>query len=119
MDKRVYFLMIVSFVVGMVELIIGGILDLIADDLNVTVGLAGLLITIFSLIFAIAAPILLVVTGNIERKKLTLISLLIFLVGNFVTIFSPTYTVLFIGRIISRSEERRVGKECGSGMCER
>jgi len=101
MDKRVYFLMIVSFVVGMVELIIGGILDLIADDLNVTVGMAGLLITIFSLIFAIAAPILLVVTGNIERKKLTLISLLIFLVGNFVTIFSPTYTVLFIGRIIS------------------
>lgn len=32
MDKRVYFLTIISFIVGMVELIIGGILDLIATD---------------------------------------------------------------------------------------
>ena len=101
MDKRVYFLMIVSFVVGMVELIIGGILDLIAEDLNVSIGQAGLLITIFSLIFAIAAPVLLVLTANIERKKLTIISLFIFLLGNIITIFSLTYTVLFIGRIIS------------------
>lgn len=101
MDKRVYFLMIVSFVVGMVELIIGGILDLIAEDLNVSVGNVGLLITIFSLIFAVAAPILLVLTAGIERKKLTLISLSIFLLGNIVTVFSPTYTVLFIGRVIS------------------
>src|SRR5699024_10438315 len=95
MDKRVYFLMIVSFVVGMVELIIGGILDLIAEDLNVSIGQAGLLITIFSLIFAIAAPVLLVLTANIERKKLTIISLFIFLLGNIITIFSLTYTVLF------------------------
>lgn len=101
MDKRVYFLMIVSFVVGMVELIIGGILDLIATDLNVTEGKVGLLITIFSLIFAIAAPVLLIITSGVERKKLTLISLSIFLVGNIITVFSPTYTVLVIARIIS------------------
>lgn len=101
MDKRVYFLMIVSFVVGMVELIIGGILDLIAIDLNVTEGKVGLLITIFSLIFAIAAPILLIITSGVERKKLTLISLSIFLIGNIITVLSPTYTVLVIARIIS------------------
>lgn len=101
MDKRVYFLMIVSFVVGMVELIIGGILDLIATDLNVSIGQAGLLITIFSFVFAIGSPILLVLTGEVERKKLTLISLIIFLIGNLITVFSPTYAVLFIGRIVS------------------
>ncbi|HLR51373.1 MAG TPA: MFS transporter [Candidatus Avamphibacillus sp.] len=101
MDKRVYFLMIVSFVVGMVELIIGGILDLIAEDLNVSEGKVGLLITVFSFIFAIFSPVLLVLTAGIERKKLTLISLSVFLLGNLVTVFSPTYSVLFIGRIIS------------------
>src|SRR5699024_5704457 len=101
MDKRVYFLMIVSFVVGRVELIIGGILYLIAEDLNVSEGKVGLFITVFSFIFAIFSPVLLVLTAGIERKKLTLISLSVFLLGNLVTVFSPTYSVLFIGRIIS------------------
>lgn len=101
MDKRVYFLTIISFIVGMVELIIGGILDLIATDLHVSLGQAGFLITIFSLIFAVASPILLILTAKVERKQLTLISLIIFLLGNIVTVFSPSYSILFIGRIIS------------------
>jgi MFS transporter, DHA1 family, purine base/nucleoside efflux pump len=100
-DKRVYFLMIVSFVIGMVELIISGILDLIAEDLHITLGQAGHLITIFSLIFAVASPILLLMTAKIERKKLTLISLFIFLIGNIVTVFSANYSILFTGRIIT------------------
>lgn len=81
MNKRVYLLTIVSFVVGMVELIIGGILDLVAKDLQVSIGKAGFLITVFSLVFAVASPVLLMMTSKIERKKLTLISLLIFLSG--------------------------------------
>src|SRR5690625_4560118 len=101
MNKRIYILMIVSFVVGMVELIIGGILDLISEDLNVSLGQAGFLITIFSLTFAIAGPVLLVLTSNVERKQLSLISLAIFFLGNLITIFSPSYLILFIGRIIS------------------
>lgn len=101
MDKRVYILTIVSFVVGMVELIIGGILDLVATDLNVSDGQAGLLITIFSLVFAIAAPILLILTSSIERKRLTLIFLIIFLLGNIVAVLSTTYSILMVARIIS------------------
>ncbi len=93
--------MIVSFIVGMVELIIGGILDLIATDLQVSLGKAGFLITIFSLIFAIAGPVLLIATANIERKRLTLFSLYIFLVGNIITILSSSYGIVFLGRIIS------------------
>ncbi|WP_077619570.1 MFS transporter [Bacillus sinesaloumensis] len=100
MDKRIYFLMIISFIIGLVELIISGILDLIADDLHVTIGQAGLLITIFAVIFAVASPILLVMTAKVERKRLTLICLYIFLVGCIVTVFAPTYSVLFLGRII-------------------
>lgn len=69
MNKSVYLLMTISFVVGMVELIIGGILDLVADDLGVSLGKAGLLITIFSLVFAIASPILLYLTASVERKN--------------------------------------------------
>jgi MFS transporter, DHA1 family, purine base/nucleoside efflux pump len=101
MDKRVYLLTIVSFVVGMVELIIGGILDLVATDLGVSLGQAGLLITIFSVTFAISAPILSVLTAKIERKRLMLLSLFVFLFGNIVAVLSPTYSILFISRMIS------------------
>ena len=100
MDKRVYFLMVISFVIGMVELIINGIIDLIAEDFNVPLSWVGLLITVFSLIFAVASPILLVVTGHIERKRLILSSLYIFLFGSLLTVFSPTFFILFLARII-------------------
>lgn len=101
MNKRIYFLMIIAFVVGMVELIISGILDLIAKDLNVTLSQAGYLITVFALIFAFLSPVLLILTANVERKRLMLICLWIFLFGNLITIFSPNYATVFIGRVIS------------------
>lgn len=101
MDKRVYLLTIVSFVCGMVELIIGGILNMVADDLGVTVGAAGRLITVFSLTFAAAAPVLLFLTSRMERKKLTLISLFVFFLGNVVAVVSPFYSVLLISRVIT------------------
>ena len=101
MNKRVYLLTIVSFVVGMVELIIGGILDLVADDLKISLGKTGLLISVFSIVFAVMGPILLSVTAKIERKKLTLLSLVIFLIGNFIAVLSSTFPVLMTARIIS------------------
>ncbi|GFZ87782.1 MFS transporter [Compostibacillus humi] len=101
MDKRVYLLTIVSFVVGMVELIIGGILDLVAADLQISLGQAGLLITIFSLTFAFSAPVLSVITRKIERKQLTLITLVIFFLSNILKVVSPSYFVLFLARILS------------------
>jgi len=101
LDKRVYLLALVSFVVGMVELIIGGLLDLVANDLKISLSEAGFLITIFSLTFAIVAPILLTVTQKIERKQLMMISLFVFLLGNIIVVFSPYYSILLAGRVIS------------------
>lgn len=101
MDKRVYLLTIVSFIVGMVELIIGGILDIVARDLEVSLGQAGFLITVYSLVFAIAAPVLLTITSGIERKRLTMLALLVFLLGNVIAVFSESYSMLLIARIIS------------------
>lgn len=79
LDKRIYLLTIISFVVGMVELIIGGILDLVAADLGVTIGQAGLLITMFALVFGVSGPILLFLTGQADRKRVTLFALVAFL----------------------------------------
>ncbi|WP_134683768.1 MFS transporter [Brevibacillus migulae] len=101
MNFRIYIMAIVSFVVGMVELIIGGILDQVAGDLQISISTAGELISVFSLVFALASPILLTLTAKTERKKLTLWTLLVFLIGNLVAYVSPNFALLMVSRIIS------------------
>ncbi|MCA1024051.1 MFS transporter [Halobacillus litoralis] len=101
MNKKVYLLALVAFVVGTVELIIGGILDLVAEDLNVSLGRAGLLISVFSLVFAIASPVLLTATARVERKKLMITTLVIFFVGNLLAFWSPTYAVIMTARVLT------------------
>lgn len=101
MDFRVFILAASTITVGLVELIVGGILPIIADDLDVTIGTAGQLITVFALVYAIAGPVLLSLTAKVERKKLYLITLSVFFVGNIMTYFSPTFSFLMIARIIT------------------
>lgn len=101
MNFRIYLLAIVSFVAGMAELIVGGILDIVAEGLGISLSKAGELITIYSLVFAIASPVLLTFTAKVERKKLLLVTLVIFFFGNMVAFFSPNFWVIFLSRIIS------------------
>ncbi|KQL58986.1 MULTISPECIES: MFS transporter [Bacillaceae] len=103
MDKRIYLLTTLTFIVGLVELIIGGILPFIAADLNISLGQAGLLISAFSLSFAIAGPVLLSLTAKMERKKLIMIVLVLFLFSNGIAVVSNSLLVLLISRILSAS----------------
>ncbi|WP_062110170.1 MFS transporter [Bacillus niameyensis] len=101
MNLKVFILAASTIIVGLVELIVGGILPIIADDLHVTIGTAGQLITIYALVYAIAGPVLLSITAKIERKKLYLMTLSIFFIGNVITYFSPTFTLIMIARVIT------------------
>ena len=101
MNLKVIILAASTIAVGLVELIVGGILPIIADDLNVTLGTAGQLITVFALVYAISGPVLLSLTAKIERKRLYLIALSIFFLGNLMTYFSPTFSFIMVARIIT------------------
>lgn len=101
MNLKVYILALSTVAVGLVELIVGGILPTIADDFNISLGTAGQLITVFALIYAIAGPVLLVLTSKIERKKLYLATLFIFFIGNIMTYFSPDFTFMMIARVLT------------------
>src|SRR5690625_527800 len=100
MDKRVYLLAFIAFVVGMVELLVGGILDLVATDLGISLGRAGLLITVFALVFSISGPLLLFLTRKAAPKPIILAALLIFMIGDLITIYSTTYTSLMVSRVV-------------------
>jgi len=96
----IFILAFATFVAGTVELVIAGILNMIATDLEVSVGRVGQLVSIFSLVFAFGAPILIGLTSRVERRKLLLIAMITFLLGNILSIISPNYTTLLIARII-------------------
>lgn len=101
MNLKVYILALSTIAIGLVELIVGGILPTVADDLHISLSTAGQLITVYALIYAIAGPVLLVATRKIERKKLYLFSLFVFFLGNVMTYFSPNYTMMMAARIVS------------------
>ncbi|MEW4286066.1 MFS transporter [Priestia koreensis] len=100
MNKGIFILSVTTFVAGTVELVIAGILGMIAEDLHVSVGTVGQLVSIFSFVFAFGAPILIALTSRIERRKLLLIAMLTFLGGNILSIFSSNFTTLLIARVI-------------------
>lgn len=102
MDRRLLFVFIMStFVVGTAELIITGILELIADDLDIKESLVGQLITIYAISFAIGAPLLAKFTAKMERKKVLLLSLLLFTCGNLLSALSGSYAMMAAIRSIT------------------
>lgn len=101
MNLKVFILALSTVAVGLVELIVGGILPTIAEDFNISLSTAGQLITVFALIYAIAGPVLLVLTNNIERKKLYLASMFVFFIGNVMTYFSPNFTFMMVARVFT------------------
>lgn len=101
MNLKVLILAISTICVGLVELIVGGILPQIAQDLNISIGTAGQLITVFALIYAFSGPILLALTAKMERKRLYMLSLFVFFIANVMAYLSPNFTMLMAARILT------------------
>jgi len=96
---KVYTLSLLSFLVGTSEYIIAGILDKIAEAIGVSVVTAGQLITGFSLAYAFGTPILMALTVRMERRKLLLLALGGFVVGNALAFALQGYELLMLSRI--------------------
>ncbi|RXZ77490.1 MFS transporter [Paenibacillaceae bacterium] len=96
----IYLLALGATVVGTAESIITGILDMVATDINVSIGLAGQLVAMYSIAYAVGTPILIALTSKTDRKKLLFIALLIFIIGNVIAVLSPNFTILMISRAI-------------------
>lgn len=98
---KIYLLTLISFLVGTSQFIIAGVLDKIADSLNITVSSAGQLVTVFALASAICTPILTILVSKYSLKKQLLIAIFIFLVGAFLTPLNLGYEILVLARAIT------------------
>ncbi|MCM3238737.1 MFS transporter [Heyndrickxia oleronia] len=98
---KVYVLALISFLVGTSNYIVSGILDRIAETLGTSVAAAGQLITVYSLAYAIGTPILMALTAKMDRRKLLLYSLGLFIAANLLTFILSGFGFFIAARIIT------------------
>ncbi|WP_185302700.1 Cmx/CmrA family chloramphenicol efflux MFS transporter [Streptomyces finlayi] len=101
MPLAVYILGLSVFALGTSEFMLSGLLPPIAEDMDVSIPQAGLLISAFATGMVIGAPLLAVATLRLPRRT-TLIALIsVFGLGQIAGALAPTYEILFVSRVVS------------------
>jgi predicted MFS family arabinose efflux permease len=104
MNKRnnllIFILAIGVFGIINTEMGIIGILPSIAEHFDVSVSKAGLLVSIFALVVAVSGPTMPLLFSGINRKKVMLLVLGVFVLGNIISIITSNFTVALIARAI-------------------
>ena len=91
---------IAAFVIVTTEFLIIGLLPALARDLNVSVTLAGQLVTLFAFTVMLFGPILTARLAHIDRRKLFTCILLVFAASNALAAMSANIWILAIARFI-------------------
>lgn len=97
----VYAMAFGNFAAGMSVLVIAGVLTELANDINVSAGQAGQLISVYSFSYALGAPILMSITTRYQRRIMLTLAISMIFIGNGVGAIASDYTVLFIVRIVT------------------
>uniref|UniRef100_UPI003742843D MFS transporter n=1 Tax=Flavobacterium supellecticarium TaxID=2565924 RepID=UPI003742843D len=94
-------LTISAFGIGTTEFVIVGLLPTVANDLKTSISSAGLLVSLYALGVAVGAPILTALTSRIDRKKLLLGVMVLFIIGNGLASIAPSFITLVLARILT------------------
>jgi DHA1 family inner membrane transport protein len=90
-----------AFVVGSAELVVVGILNLIAADMNVSISTGGTLVTAYALGISIGGPILTAVSIKFGRRALLWASLTAYVLGNVIAVVAVNFGMLLFARILT------------------
>lgn len=101
MNPRIFFLALGTFAIGTEGYVIAGVLPHIADNLGVSLGSAGLLVTAFALVYALGSPVLSSLSARWPRRKVLLAALAIFTLANGLAALAPTFGLLIGARIVA------------------
>lgn len=100
MYRSLFWLALGAFAIGTEGYVIAGLLPGIAGDLAVSLPMAGQLVTAFALTYALASPLLAVATAALERRRVMLLSLGLFVVGNLLAALAHGYALLMAARVV-------------------
>lgn len=101
MPLAVYILGLSVFALGTSEFMLSGLLPPIADDMDVSIPQAGLLISAFAIGMVVGAPLLAVATLRLPRRTTLIALIAVFGLGQIAGALAPTYEVLFVSRVVS------------------
>ena len=101
MPLALFALTLSAFAIGTTEFVIVGLIPTIAEQLNVSLPSAGLLVSLYALGVAIGAPILTALTGKLPRKWLLVGLMALFTAGNLLAWQAPGYESLIVARILT------------------
>ncbi|WP_433673199.1 MFS transporter [Nocardia sp. CA-136227] len=101
MPLAIFALAIGAFGIGTTEFVIMGLLPQIAGDYGVTIPTAGLLVTGYALGVVVGAPVMTVLGTKISRKRMLMLLMGLFIVGNLISAVAPSFAVMLTGRIVA------------------
>jgi DHA1 family arabinose polymer transporter-like MFS transporter len=87
--------------IGTTEFVMMGLLPDIAKDFNISIPVAGHLISSYALGVVIGAPLLVAISSNYEPKKILLALMGIFTLFNALSAFAPNNGILLLARFFS------------------
>lgn len=101
MPLAVYALTAGAFGIGTTEFVIMGLLLQVAADLQVSLPMAGLLISGYALGVFVGAPLLTLATRRLPRKTVLVALMVVFTLGNLACALAPSYALLMVARVIT------------------
>ncbi|MFE6664958.1 MFS transporter [Streptomyces sp. NPDC057697] len=90
-----------AFGIGTTEFVIMGVLPQVAGDFGVTIPSAGWLVSGYALGVVFGAPLLTILGTKVSRKKMLMFLMTLFVIGNALSAFAPSFGVMLIGRIVA------------------
>lgn len=90
-----------NLVLGTAAFVVAGIVGAIADDLGLPLATAGQVLTVFALTYAVAAPLLALLTGHWPRRRALELGLVGVGLGCLAASLAPDATTLFAARVVT------------------
>jgi MFS transporter, DHA1 family, inner membrane transport protein len=101
MDKRLLVLALGMFAIGTDGFVMAGVLPELADSFHIGIGAAGQMTTAYALSYALLAPTVAAIAGNMPRKMLLLLGLAVFIVANLATAAAPNFVFAIAMRLLT------------------
>ncbi|MEE1818431.1 MFS transporter [Streptomyces sp. SP18ES09] len=90
-----------AFGIGTTEFVMMGLLPQVADDLGTSVPTAGYLVSAYAIGVVVGAPLLTALGSRIPRKRMLLLLMALFTVGNLASALAPGFGWLVAGRVLA------------------
>lgn len=101
MRSALYSIAVGNFAVGIGAFVVAGVLPAIAADFDVPVSMVGRLVTVYALAYALSSPVVIALTGRLERRTILLFGMTMVTVGNGLVAVAPSFELLYVGRVVT------------------